>query len=212
MSQKTKFLHGLYAITDSALLADGRLLPYCEAALRGGAKVLQYRDKSDDPARRFSEAQALQALCKRYAARLIINDDVSLAAELGADLHLGQTDGSLLSARQQLGAEAIIGATCHAQLELAEHAVAQHADYIAFGRFYDSQTKPGDVLASTELLEQAQHLNRPIVAIGGITLNNGSELIKHGAAMLAVIHGLFAADSPAAVEQRARAFSALFTD
>lgn len=212
MSQKTKFLHGLYAITDSALLADGRLLPYCEAALRGGAKVLQYRDKSDDPARRFSEAQALQALCKRYDARLIINDDVSLAAELGADLHLGQTDGSLLSARQQLGAEAIIGATCHAQLELAEHAAAQHADYIAFGRFYDSQTKPGDVLASTELLEQAQHLNRPIVAIGGITLNNGSELIKHGAAMLAVIHGLFAADSPAAVEQRARAFSALFTD
>jgi len=210
MSQKTKFLHGLYAITDSALLADGRLLPYCEAALRGGAKVLQYRDKSSDTARRLREADALQALCKRYDARLIINDDISLAAELGADLHLGQTDGSLLSARQQLGADAIIGATCHAQLVLAEQAVAQQADYIAFGRFYNSQTKPGDVLASTELLQQAQQLNCPVVAIGGITLNNGSELIKYGAAMLAVIHGLFAADSPAEVEQRARAFSALF--
>jgi thiamine-phosphate pyrophosphorylase len=210
MSQKTKFLHGLYAITDSVLLADGRLLPYCEAALRGGAKVLQYRDKSSDTARRLREADALQALCKRYDARLIINDDISLAAELGADLHLGQTDGSLLSARQQLGADAIIGATCHAQLVLAEQAVAQQADYIAFGRFYNSQTKPGDVLASTELLQQAQQLNCPVVAIGGITLNNGSELIKYGAAMLAVIHGLFAADSPAEVEQRARAFSALF--
>ncbi|QEY59667.1 thiamine phosphate synthase [Pseudomonas sp. C27(2019)] len=212
MTQKTNALRGLYAITDSALLADGRLLPYCEAALRGGAKILQYRDKSSDTVRRLSEAHALQALCQRYSARLIINDDLALAAKIGADLHLGQTDGNLLSARQQLGADAIIGSTCHAQLELAEQAVEQQADYIAFGRFYASQTKPGDVLATTQLLQQAQQLNRPIVAIGGITLNNGGELIQHGAAMLAVIHGLFAADSAAAVEQRARAFSALFTD
>ncbi len=210
MNHKAQSLRGLYAITDATLLADGRLLSYCEAALSGGAKVLQYRDKSSDTVRRLHEAQALQALCQRYDARLIINDDVSLAAELGADLHLGQTDGSLLSARQQLGSDAIIGATCHAQLELAEQAVAQQADYIAFGRFYVSQTKPGTVLATTELLQRAQQLNRPIIAIGGITLNNGGELIKYGAAMLAVIHGLFAADSSAEVEQRARAFSALF--
>ena len=212
MTQKIKLLHGLYAITDSVLLTDGRLLPYCEAALRGGAKVLQYRDKSADTARRLSEARALQELCSRYNARLIINDDLALAAAIGADLHLGQTDGNLLSARQQLGADAIIGSTCHAQLELAKQAVAQQADYIAFGRFYDSQTKPGNVLATTELLQHAQQLNRPIVAIGGITLDNSALLIEHGATMLAVIHGLFAADSPAEVEQRARAFSALFTD
>ncbi len=212
MTQKHTVLRGLYAITDSALLADGRLLPYCEAALRGGAKVVQYRDKSNDTARRLSEARALQELCQRYAARLIINDDLALAAELGADLHLGQTDGSLLNARQQLGTDAIIGITCHAQLELAEQAVKQHADYIAFGRFYPSQTKPGDILATSQLLQQAQQFQRPIVAIGGITLDNGAELIQHGATMLAVIHGLFAADSPAAVEQRARAFSALFID
>lgn len=212
MTQKHTVLRGLYAITDSALLADGRLLPYCEAALRGGAKVVQYRDKSNDTARRLSEARALQELCQRYAARLIINDDLALAAELGADLHLGQTDGSLLNARQQLGTDAIIGITCHAQLELAEQAVKQHADYIAFGRFYPSQTKPGDILATSQLLQQAQQFQRPIVAIGGITLDNGAELIQHGATMLAVIQGLFAADSPAAVEQRARAFSALFID
>jgi thiamine-phosphate pyrophosphorylase len=211
MNQKAESLRGLYAITDSALLSAGRLLPYCEAALRGGAKLLQYRDKSTDRARRLQEAQALQVLCQTYNARLIINDDVNLAAQLGADLHLGQTDGSLLSARQQLGSDAIIGATCHAQLELAEQAVAQSADYISFGRFYTSHTKPGSVLANTDLLQHAQPLQRPIVAIGGITLENGGTLVEHGAAMLAVIHGLFAADSASAVEQRARAFSALFT-
>lgn len=212
MTTHAKSLRGLYAITDSALLADGRLLPYCEAALRGGAKLLQYRDKSTDTARRLKEAQALKTLCEHYGARLIINDDLELAATIGADLHLGQGDGSLANARQRLGPEAIIGATCHAQLELAQQAIAQQADYIAFGRFYDSHTKPGSVLASTELLTQAQALQRPIVAIGGITLENSSVLIQHGAAMLAVIHGLFAADSAAEVEQRARAFSALFTD
>ena len=212
MNDKAQSLRGLYAITDATLLADGRLLPYCEAALRGGAKLLQYRDKSTDTARRLAEAQALQALCQTYQAQLIINDDVNLAAQLGVGLHLGQADGCLISARQQLAADAIIGATCHAQLELAEQAVEQQADYIAFGRFYNSQTKPGSVLATTQLLKQALQFQHPIVAIGGITLENGRVLIEHGAAMLAVIHGLFAADSAAAVEQRARAFSALFTD
>ncbi|MDY7218304.1 thiamine phosphate synthase [Denitrificimonas sp. JX-1] len=212
MSTKQHALSGLYAITDSALLANERLLPYCEAALSGGAKLLQYRDKSSDTARRLSEAKALHTLCQKYGARLIINDDMHLAAKIGADLHLGQKDGSLLKARQLLGPNAIIGATCHAQLELAKQAIAQQADYIAFGRFYNSQTKPGAALANTDLLEQAQQLNHPIVAIGGITLDNGSVLIQHGANMLAVIHGLFAADTPVTVEQRARAFSALFTD
>jgi len=212
MKTKLDALRGLYAITDSALLADGRLLPYCEAALRGGAKILQYRDKSTDTARRLTEAKALYKLCQDYGARLIINDDLNLAAELGADLHLGQEDGSLLKARQQLGEAVIIGATCHARLDLAQQAIEQHADYVAFGRFYSSHTKPGEVLATHNLLEQAQNLQCPIVAIGGITLDNAAPLIEHGADMLAVIHGLFATDSAAAVEQRARAFSALFND
>lgn len=212
MSAKQQILQGLYAITDSALLADGRLLPYCEAALRGGARVLQYRDKSGDHAQRLDEAQALQQLCQQYQARLIINDDMHLAAQLGADLHLGQGDGNLLQARELLGSDAIIGSTCHAQFELAESAVAQQADYIAFGRFYDSHTKPGSVLATPQLLTQAQSLKCPIVAIGGITLENSGTLLEHGAHMLAVIHALFAADSAAEVEQRARAFSAIFTD
>src|SRR5690554_1061379 len=109
-------LRGLYAITDSQLLADGKLLPYVDAALAGGARMLQYRDKSGDAGKRHEEATELQRLCQYYGAELIINDDLALAAELGAGLHLGRDDGSLREARQQLGHDAIIGATCHASL------------------------------------------------------------------------------------------------
>lgn len=208
-----KTLRGLYAITDSQLLADGRLLPYVEAALKGGAKLLQYRDKSEDAARRLRQAEALRELCLRHGAQLIINDDAELAARLGVGLHLGQEDGSLAAARALLGRDAIIGATCHARLELAEQARQEGASYIAFGRFFDSQTKPGAPAATPELLEQARARFRlPIVAIGGVTLDNAPALIARGASMVAVIHALFAAENAAEVERRARAFSQLFAD
>lgn len=204
-------LRGLYAITDRQLLADGRLLPYVEAALKGGARLLQYRDKSADDARRLREAEALRELCNRYGAALIINDDAELAARLGVGLHLGQGDGSLSVARALLGRQAIIGATCHAQLPLAEQAVREGASYVAFGRFFDSTTKPGAPMATPALLADASsRLNLPIVAIGGITLENAPALIAQGVSMVAVVHGLFGAASAAEVEQRARAFSALF--
>ena len=204
-------LRGLYAITDSKLLADGRLLPYAEAALAGGARLLQYRDKSDDDRRRLREAQALGDLCERHGAQLIINDDAELAARLGAGLHLGQDDGSLSVARALLGRRAIIGATCHARLELAEEAVAQGASYVAVGRFFDSNTKPGAPAATPAMLEQArQRFSLPIVVIGGVTLDNAPDLIARGASLVAVVHALFAAESPREVERRARAFSELF--
>ncbi|MBD2835628.1 thiamine phosphate synthase [Pseudomonas sp. JM0905a] len=204
-------LRGLYAITDNQLLTGGKLLPYVEAALKGGAKLLQYRDKSSDEARRLREAEALGELCTRYGAQLIINDDAELAARLGVGLHLGQGDGSLAAARALLGRQAIIGGTCHASLDLATEAIKEGASYIAFGRFYNSQTKPGAPAATLDLLEQAkQRFHSPIVAIGGVTLENAPELIVRGASMVAVIHALFGADSAAEVERRARAFSALF--
>ncbi|MGE8362917.1 thiamine phosphate synthase [Pseudomonas sp.] len=204
-------LRGLYAITDSQLLAGGRLLPYVEAALKGGAKLLQYRDKSGDEARRLREAEALRELCGRYGASLIINDDAELAARLGVGLHLGQGDGSLSAARALLGRRAVIGGTCHAQLELAENAIKEGASYVAFGRFFNSTTKPGAPAATVELLAQArERLDVPVVAIGGITLDNAGELIAQGASMVAVIHALFATDSATEVERRARAFSTLF--
>jgi thiamine-phosphate pyrophosphorylase len=158
-------LRGLYAITDSELL-KGKLLPYVEAALKGGATLLQYRDKSTDDARRLREAETLRELCNRYGAALIINDDAELAARLGVGLHLGQTDGSLSVARALLGRKAIIGGTCHAQLELAEAAAGEGASYVAFGRFFNSNTKPGAPAASLELLAAAKaKVNLPIVAI-----------------------------------------------
>jgi thiamine-phosphate pyrophosphorylase len=206
-----KKLRGLYAITDSQLLAGGKLLPYVEAALKGGARLVQYRDKSSDEARRLREAEALRELCERHGAHLIINDDAELAARLNVGVHLGQTDGSLSAARALLGRKAIIGATCHARLDLAEQAVKEGASYIAFGRFFDSQTKPGAPAATPELLEQAKaRFALPITAIGGVTLDNAPQLIARGASLLAVIHALFSAPSAADVEQRARAFSALF--
>lgn len=203
-------LRGLYAITDSELL-KGKLLPYVEAALKGGATLLQYRDKSSDDARRLREAEALRELCNRYGAVLIINDDAELAARLGVGLHLGQGDGSLSAARALLGRQAIIGGTCHAQLELAEAAAKEGASYVAFGRFFNSTTKPGAPAADVALLAAAKaKVNLPIVAIGGVTLDNAPELIAQGASMVAVVHGLFGADSAAEVERRARAFSDLF--
>lgn len=212
MKAPTK-LRGLYAITDSKLLAEGRLLPYAEAALKGGARLLQYRDKAEGEARRLREADALRELCERHGAELIINDDAELAARLNVGVHLGQEDGSLSVARALLGRKAIIGATCHARLELAEQAAREGASYVAFGRFFDSNTKPGAPAASLELLGQArQRIALPIVAIGGVTLDNAPELIAHGASMVAVVHALFAADSAAEVERRARAFSALFAN
>lgn len=202
-------LRGLYAITDSQLLA-GKFLSYVEAALEGGVTLLQYRDKSTDEARRLREADTLLRLCERYNTQLIINDDAELAARLGVGVHLGQTDGSMPAARALLRHKAIIGVTCHAQLELAEQAKADGASYVAFGRFFNSNTKPGAPAATLDLLDQARaRINLPIAVIGGITLENAAPLVAHGADLLAVVHGLFGADSTQEVTRRARAFNAL---
>ncbi|WP_434571635.1 thiamine phosphate synthase [Pseudomonas sp. Z1-14] len=202
-------LRGLYAVTDSQLLA-GKFLAYVEAALEGGVTLLQYRDKSSDEARRLREAEALRNLCERYKTQLIINDDAELAARLGVGVHLGQTDGPLAPVRALLGHKAIVGATCHASLELAEQAVREGASYVAFGRFFNSNTKPGAPAANLELLEQTRiKLHIPVCAIGGITLENAAPLVAHGVDLLAVVHGLFGADSTAEVTRRARAFNDL---
>ena len=203
-------LRGVYAITDSQLLA-GKFLKYVEAALEGGITLLQYRDKTHDHARRLREAEKLRDLCYRYNAHLIINDDAELAARLNVGVHLGQTDGPLTPARALLGRRAIIGSTCHASLDLARQAAREGASYVAFGRFFTSSTKPDAPPAGLELLTQARaELKLPIAVIGGITLDNAEPLVACGADLLAVVHGLFGADSAQEVTRRARAFKALF--
>ena len=205
-------IHGLYAITDPALIPDRQLLPAAEAALRGGARLLQYRDKTATPAQRRHRASQLQTLCRQYGALFLVNDDPALAAEIEADgVHIGQSDGGIARARQRLGPDKIIGVTCHGDLTLAEQAAEAGADYVAFGRFFPSRTKPQAPPADSAILQQARkRLAIPLVAIGGIDPSNGGQLLKLGADALAVIHALFSDPAPAQVKQAAKQLSALF--
>lgn len=201
---------GLYAITDSQLLPASKLLAAVEAALQGGAVLVQYREKIAPHPERLGQARDLAALCANAGVPLIINDDPELARRSGADgVHLGQSDSSLARARQQLGEHAIIGATCHGDLALAARADHDGADYLAFGRFFNSKTKPDAPDADSSVLASARQFGKPVTAIGGITLANGESLIRAGADLLAVVGGLFEGD-PASIEERARQFSRLF--
>lgn len=185
------------------------MLQQIEAALRGGMRILQLRNKQTVTPLIQQQAQEMRCLCHEHGALFIVNDDISLALKVGADgVHLGRDDEKLLAAREALGKHAIIGVSCYNQLTLAQQAASQGADYVAFGRFFPSKTKPDAVQAESSLLEQArQNLNIPIVAIGGITADNGAQLIQHGADALAVINALF--DVPDS-EVAARQFATLF--
>lgn len=200
-------MRGLYAIADSAYTEAADLESCCQAVLDAGCRILQYRDKNSDSQHRLERARVLQTLCRRYQAELIINDDLEVAAELQCGLHLGADDADLASARQQLGPQAIIGASCYNQLDLAQQAQTNGASYIAFGAFFSSPTKPAAVVAQPDLLSQARKLELPIVAIGGITPDNGAPLVAAGADMLAVISGLWQA---ANLRQQVQAYQRLF--
>ena len=189
-------IHGLYLLTSERHPGLAALLADCEAALQGGATVIQYRRKGLPPDRQREEASALLALCQRHRRPLIINDDVELAAAIGADgVHLGRDDGALAAARQRLGPQALIGASCYDQLALARQAHAAGASYLAFGSFFASPTKPHAVRPPPALLTAARReLPLPLVAIGGITAENGGVLIDAGADALAVISAVL--DAP----------------
>lgn len=190
-----EFPGGIYAIT-AATADTERLLSQVEAALAGGAAAVQYRDKSGDVARRHEQASELVALCRRFGVPLIVNDDLRLADLADADgVHLGRDDGSLREARLILGRDKLIGASCYQSLELAQAAQAAGADYVAFGSFFASPTKPAAPRASFDLLREAAPVIRvPLVAIGGITLANAPQLLDAGADSLAVLSALF--DAP----------------
>jgi thiamine-phosphate pyrophosphorylase len=190
-----EFPGGVYAITPETADTES-LLTRVEAALVGGVAAVQYRDKSADVARRHEQASELVALCRRYKVPLIVNDDLRLADLTDADgVHLGRDDGSLREARIILGKGKFIGASCYQSLDLAHAAQAAGADYVAFGSFFASPTKPAAGRADTALLRAAtQAIRIPIVAIGGITLANAPLLLDAGADCLAVLSALF--DAP----------------
>lgn len=204
-------IQGLYVITDNRPQSTAPLLGQVEQAISGGARVIQYRDKGLDHEQRQQQAQALRELCHQHGATLIINDDPQLALQVGADgVHLGQDDVSITSARKLLGKQAIIGISCYNQLDNAIQAEQAGADYVAFGSFYPSPTKPEAKIATLPLLQQArQQLSIPIVAIGGITADNGARLISAGATALAIISGIFAQTD---ITTAARTYTRLFDD
>lgn len=201
-------LSGLYALTPDQPETT-TLLRQVEQALQGGVRLLQYRNKAATAPLRREQATRLLALCRESGAKLIINDDLVLALAIGADgAHLGGKDGDLAAARVALGPGKLLGVSCYADIQRAHDAVRCGADYVAFGSFFASSTKPGAVRAPLALLRQARaELKLPIAAIGGITLESAPQLIATGADLLAVITDLFEASD---IRARAAAYGALF--
>lgn len=198
-------MQGLYGITDGP---RPDLESAVRAALTGGARIIQYRDKTQDRGRRSMEAEKLAHLCARFEVPLIINDDVDLAIECGAaGVHLGSNDARFEFARKQMGRNAIIGVSCYDSLSRARQMAAQGASYVAFGAFFASTTKPEARRASLDLLRDSAELGIPRVAIGGVCPDNAQELIDAGADCVAVIGALF---GTADIESSARRFSSLF--
>lgn len=197
---------GLYVITQTENKSADTVVSDVSAAIRGGAVLVQYRDK--DPVDALYLARELVNICHRQNIPLIINDDIELAAAVGADgVHLGRDDGEIAEAGKQLGPDAIIGVSCYNSVEKAITAQAQGATYAAFGRFFPSTSKPLAAPAAIATLQQAkQALTIPIVAIGGILPENGEQLLAAGADLLAVIGGVFD-NGP---EQSAKAYQSLF--
>lgn len=203
-------LRGLYVITPQALCGEPlQLFAAVEAALQGGARWLQYRDKKLGPARRAEEAQQLLQLCRAYEAGLIINDDVELADHVGADgVHLGVDDMPLIEARAILGPDHIIGVTCGDSTSRALAASEGGADYIALGSFFPSRTKPNATPVRLEHLIHVRSLTSlPICAIGGITAQRAPDLVRAGADLIAVSDAVFGAgDVLTAAQSLASAF------
>ena len=199
---------GLYAITQTEGKSSDTIINEVASSINGGACIIQYRDKQATDQQAFYCATKLQALCKLHKVPLIINDDVELAYRINADgVHLGKDDGSIALARKRLGLNTIIGLSCYNNIDLALNAVSEGADYVAFGRFFPSTSKPLAAPADLETLALAKkQIKVPIVAIGGILPENGQQLLDCGADILAVIGGIFAHNP----EQSALKYQKLF--
>lgn len=200
---------GLYAVTPD--IADTALLVHkVAAALRGGAAVVQYRNKTADATLRLEQARALARLPAMRDALLIVNDDATVAATVGADgVHLGEDDGDVGAARAIVGPDRLIGVSCYDDLTRAQAAVAAGADYVAFGSFFASTTKPAARRADRALLVEAKALRVPVVAIGGITAANARALFDAGADAVAVIADVFAHDSDERITRAAAAIAGM---
>ena len=187
------------------------LLAKCAAAIDGGATAIQYRHKDAEEALALAQARAIVALCRARGALAIVNDDAALAARVDADgVHVGEHDGGPAAARARVGPTRIVGTSCYDSLALARQSVDAGADYVAFGSFFPSSSKPHARHASVDIVPLARKLGVPIVAIGGIDAANARTLADAGVDAVAVISALFTHDDPRDVEAAARAIAGAF--
>jgi len=201
-------LSGLYLVTPDWDDTE-KLIASSELALKGGARILQYRHKTASVSLRKQQALALQALCHRYQCMFIINDHVDLFLELDADgIHVGGKDASVAQVLKQVGPQKIIGASCYGDLQLARAAHQEGASYVAFGGFYPSRIKKYPVTTPFDIVTQSKkEIPLPTVVIGGMSIENCQPLIRSGADMVAVISSVYMADNP---ELAVREFVELF--
>ncbi len=192
--RRTARVRGLYAVTPE--LGDtAELVRRVEAAIDGGATVVQYRNKTASAVALAAQAAELARAVAARGALFIVNDDPALAAAVDADgVHIGEEDGAIPRARAIVGADRIIGVSCYADVARAEAALAAGADYVEFGSFFASTVKPDHVRADPSVLTRARALGVPVVAIGGIDATNAGDLVEAGADSVAVISALFAVD------------------
>ena len=204
----SSIIKGLYAITPD--MADlNTLIHKTQLVIEGGAFMVQYRSKIQDNAVKMQQCAAILRLCREYGVPCIVNDDVEMCRILEADgVHLGENDDNIAEVRLILGEDAIIGSSCYDQLDRAKQAQKEGATYVAFGAVFPTPTKPNAPRATLELLREAKHeIHIPIVAIGGITVNNAHDVIEAGVDAIAVITSLFEAKT---IKETAETFLKMF--
>ncbi|HZX13795.1 MAG TPA: thiamine phosphate synthase [Thermodesulfobacteriota bacterium] len=203
-------LKGLYVITDKKLIPRDRFIETVEKVIRGGAKIIQLREKDTPEEEIIRLGKELLKITRKYGIPLIINDSPKLAVEVGADgVHLGKDDPGIIEARRLLGSEVIIGVSCYGEIERGLRAEREGADYLAFGTPFFTPTKPDRKPTPLEVLKEAKRKIKtiPIFAIGGITKENAQSVLETGVDGIAVITAVFSSPNP---EEAARSLAEFF--
>lgn len=185
----------LYAVTDRSWVGKHTLYEQLEDALKGGVTIVQLREKNLAQGEFVAEAVQIKELCRRYSVPLIINDNVDVALKSGADgVHVGIEDAPVAQIRKKVGNDFIIGATAKT-VEQAKTAETAGADYLGVGAVFPSPTKKNAIRITTEQLKEiCSSVSIPAVAIGGINLNNVSEMKGSGMDGIAVVSAIFSAE------------------
>lgn len=204
-------LSGLYPINDSSMIDYERLPDALEFLFHNGVTLFQLREKTLDKNSLIPVCRRIREICDEYKALFLVDDDVDFASFIGADgVHLGKDDMHISEARAKLGAGKIIGVSCYGDVGLAVRMQKLGADYVAFGSFFPSKTKPLAANVSPMTLMNAKEmLDIPICAIGGINDKNARELLERGADMVAVISDLWEGDN---LDEKMKKYKRCFVD